>query len=360
MTTTFAERLLAWYAQHQRRLPWRQTRDPYAIWIAEVMLQQTRVETVIPYYQRWMQRFPGVASLAAAEQQQILQAWEGLGYYRRAHHLQQAARIIVEQFAGRFPHTAAQLRQLPGIGDYTAAAIAAIAFDADEIALDGNLRRVFARLLDLPSDPRTPEGERAVRAHAVQLLPPGQAALFNQALMDLGSLICTPRKPACQRCPLLGDCQACANATQELRPLRKARPPIPHHIVVAGVIRRRSRLLLGQRPEDGLLGGLWEFPGGKLEPGEPLGVALQRELREELGVAAQPAAQIGTYQHAYSHFRVTLHALECRLPAGEEPQALEHRQLRWVTLDELSDLPMGKIDRAIARDLTRASSSPTD
>ena len=347
MLHSLTEALLAWYAGHARDLPWRRVRDPYAVWVSEIMLQQTRVEAVIPYFDRWMARFPDVRSLAAASQQEVLALWEGLGYYSRARHLHRAAQVLVAEWGGQLPATAAELERLPGIGRYTAAAIAAIAFATDTIALDGNLRRVLSRLFDLTIDPRSPEGERQLLAHASNLLPGGKAAAFNQALMDLGATVCTPRSPDCSHCPLAEGCQARARGTQEERPVRTARRPVPHRIATAAVLRRNGRVLIGRRPEGKLLGGLWEFPGGKQEPGETLQECLRRELHEELGVEAAIGPALGAFAHAYTHFRVTVHAFDCSLIHGE-PQTLDHSEIRWVEVGNLRDYPMGKVDRAIA------------
>ena len=204
----FAGRLLTWYAAHARVLPWRGTADPYAVLVSEFMLQQTRVETVIPYYQRWMEQFPTVQALAAAPLDAVLKTWEGLGYYARARNLHKAAQAIVSDFGGEIPATVAELRRLPGIGEYTAAAVASIAFNADVPALDGNLRRVLARVTALQIDPRSPQGLAQLNETANRLLPPGRAGDFNQALMDLSTAICTPTKPDCPACPLTDLCQA--------------------------------------------------------------------------------------------------------------------------------------------------------
>ncbi len=342
--------LLDWYATKARQLPWRETTDPYAIWVAEIMLQQTRVETVIPYYKHWMQRFPSIHALAAADMDDVLRVWEGLGYYRRAHNLHKAAKQLVEQHEGALPTTKQTLQSLPGIGEYTAAAIAAIAFGDDAVALDGNLRRVFSRLLDLDLDPRSPEGQQRVRAWANDLLPKGQASSFNQALMDLGALICLPRSPRCEHCPMHTWCLAYEHGTQPIRPVKKTRRPLPHYIAVAGVLVQGDKVLIGRRPEDKLLGGLWEFPGGKQEPGESLEQCLERELREELGITAAVGTTIGRFDHAYTHFRITVHAFFVEIKAGK-PQPLDHEALVWVPPATLTDYPMGKIDRAIARTL---------
>lgn len=348
--------LLRWYARHARRLPWRGRRDPYAVWISEVMLQQTRVEAVIPYYHRWMKRFPRMADLAAASPDQVLQMWEGLGYYRRALHLHQAARSLVSQGRIGLPETAGELERLPGIGRYTAAAIAALAFGRDEVAIDGNLKRVLARLIDLRVDPRTTGGDRRIRAHAEALLPRGRASEFNQALMDLGATICLPRAPDCPSCPIRSACLAFARGTQGRRPVRRARPAVPHRIVGAAVVRRGGAVLIARRPEGKLLGGLWEFPGGKRKGRESLARCVERELEEELGLVVAVGTRLEVFTHTYTHFRVTVHAYACSVKSGR-PVAHEHTAVRWVRPERLHGFPMGKVDRQIAQAL-RTSAVP--
>jgi A/G-specific adenine glycosylase len=347
----FTLELLAWYARHARDLPWRGSGDPYAVWVSEIMLQQTRVETVIPYFERWMRRFPDLASLAQASQQEVLAAWEGLGYYSRARNLHRAAQIVVQEMGGELPRNPQALGRLPGVGRYTAGAIASLAFGVDAPALDGNIRRVLARVFNLAEPARSPVGERRLWELAGEHLPAGQAGDYNQALMDLGATICTPRAPDCASCPVSQFCQARALGVQEQRPVMPQKPVVPHYIVTAAVIRRDEEVLIAQRPLEGLLGGLWEFPGGKLQPGEELAACLQREICEELGVGITVREPLGVYRHAYTHFRVTLHAFHCGLANGAQPQPLEANDLRWVRPDELPAFPMGKIDRMIARDL---------
>jgi A/G-specific adenine glycosylase len=348
MRHPLASVLLEWYEANARDLPWRRTRDPYAIWISEIMLQQTRVEAVIPYYARWMHRFPDLRSLARASQQEVLALWEGLGYYARVRQLHHAAKEVAARHGGRLPSTRDELSRLPGIGRYTAAAIAAIAFGADDIALDGNLRRVLSRVFDLDEDPRSPRGEHKLRRLASAALPHGDAAAFNQALMDLGAVICTPRSPQCGRCPVAWGCLALARGRVDERPVRAARRVVPHHEVAAAVIRRKGKVLIARRPEGKLLGGLWEFPGGKREEGESLKACLRRELREELGIAARVGREAAAFEHAYTHFRVTVHAFECAIRRGE-PRPLEASEVRWVAPLRLPSFPMGKVDRAIAQ-----------
>ncbi len=314
------------------------------------MLQQTRAETVVPYFHRWMERFPTTKALAAAEREEVLAHWEGLGYYRRAHHLHQAAQRVIREHDGELPSDESALERLPGIGRYTAAAIAAIAFDIDTIALDGNLRRVLSRLIDLETDPRTPEGEKRLREAGQALLPKGRAAAFNQAMMDLGAMVCRPVDPFCSDCPIAVYCLAMKRGVQEQRPVRRPRNRVPHYVAAAAVLRHDGRVLIGRRPEGKLLGGLWEFPGGRTEPGESLEACLRREMIEELGVEIQVLAKLGSYEHAYTHFRVTVVAFESRLALGE-PRAREHTEIRWVDIDRLAEYPMGKVDRSIAKDL---------
>lgn len=346
----FAKQLLRWYAKHARSFPWRDSRDPYTIWISEVMLQQTRAETVIPYFERWMLQFPTIEVLANASQQEVLSAWEGLGYYGRARNIHQAARMLMDRFTGALPEEVRLLRKLPGVGRYTAAAIASIAFGKDEPTLDGNIRRVLARFFNITEEARSVNGERILWQLAGQQLPIGRAGDYNQALMDLGAGICTPKSPMCERCPVEDACQARALGVQEQRPVLLKKPSIPHHIVTAAVISRDGRVLIACRPTHGLLGGLWEFPGGKQQAGEDLPTCLRREIGEELGSDIEVGSQIGVYQHAYTHFRVTLYAYQCTLKRGE-PKPLQVEDVRWVATDELGQYPMGKIDRQISRAL---------
>lgn len=321
------------------------------------MLQQTRVETVLPYFERWMRRFPSLQALADASEQDVLQAWEGLGYYSRARNLHRAARLVIEKHGGQIPSGRDQLERLPGIGQYTAGAIASIAFGKDEPALDANIRRVLARVFNVDIPARSPEGERLLWELARETLPSGRAGDYNQALMDLGSSLCTPRAPVCLLCPLAPLCQAFSLGVQEARPVLEAKPAVPHYTVTAAVITKAGQVLIARRPSNGLLGGMWEFPGGKVEQGETLAAGLQREILEELGISVAVGNPFGIYQHGYTHFKVTLHAFCCSLLDGE-PQALHASEIRWVSPGELAGFPMGKIDRQISRRLTQAGSCP--
>ncbi|HNR02132.1 MAG TPA: A/G-specific adenine glycosylase [Anaerolineaceae bacterium] len=347
--------LLNWYKQNARVLPWRGHTDPYAIWVSEIMLQQTRVDTVIPYYLRWLKTFPDIPTLAAAGEDEVLKAWEGLGYYARARALHRAARQLAQENGSRLPEDFGKLLKLPGIGLYTAAAIASIAFGLDHAVVDGNVKRVLARLLPYTQPVNTPAAESELRQLAHSLLPAGMAGDYNQALMEIGALVCLPRNPLCADCPLTVICAAFNQGRQDELPVMKEKAPIPHLEVTAGILRRNGRVLIAKRPADGLLGGLWEFPGGKVEEGETRSAALSRELVEELGITVQVEELFGTYRHAYTHFKVTLYAYTANILAGAI-KPLQHAEVRWVSQTELEDYPMGKIDRMISRDLLNAVS----
>ena len=316
------------------------------------MLQQTRVETVKPYYERWMQRFPDVNTLAAADEQDVLRLWEGLGYYSRARSIHKAARVIMSDYDGVLPSDPALLRKLPGIGDYTAGAIASMGYGLPAACLDGNIRRIYARYYDIADPVRTPQTEKRLWKLAEENLDRERPGDFNEALMDLGSAICLPENPQCLFCPLCGNCLSLQHGTVSERPVILKSEPIPHFIVTAAVIPDESgeRFLLTKRPDKGLLGGLWEFPGGKQEPGESLEECIRREIREELDIGIEVGEPFGVYKHAYTHFKVTLHAFICRHTEGE-PKPLAATELGWFTRKELADLPMGKIDRMIAHKL---------
>ncbi len=355
MLTEFSQSLLIWYDQNARQLPWRNHIDPYAIWVSEIMLQQTRVEAVIPFFNRWMQTFPDITSLANANLQDVLKLWEGLGYYNRARNLHGAAKIIMLSFDGKLPENVNDLESLPGIGKYTAGAIASMAFGQNAAALDGNIRRVLARVFNLEIPARSPAGEKELWRLAEEHLPPGRAGDFNQAIMDLGASICLPRNPQCLLCPLQKLCLSLNLGVQEQRPILPQKKKIPHYVVTAAIIQRNNMFLIAQRPGTGLLAGMWEFPGGKLETEETLEQSLTREIQEELNCKIDVGEPFGVYQHAFTHFRITLHAFFCKIIEGE-PFPVEAKQIAWVEASALKDYPMGKVDRQISRNLTRKPS----
>lgn len=353
-------RLLAWYEVEARDLPWRQTSDPYAIWISEVLLQQTQVETARSQYSKFLTRFPSVASLAAASVDDVLKAWEGFGYYRRARNLHAAARVVRDERGGQLPTTVAELRRLPGIGPYTAAAIASIAFGRDAPVLDGNTIRVLSRLRCVAGDPGRAAVRTTLRQVATNLLPPGDASRFNQALMDLGARICVPRPraPRCDACPLSPHCDAHHRGETGSYPQRRARRAIPHVDVVGGVIwdgapfSPGAYLLIGRRNENDLLGGLWEFPGGRVEAGESFEEALRRELREELGIQIEVLEPFLKLRHAYTHLRITLHVYHCRHIAGE-PRAIDCADWAWASREQLRNYAFSTADRRVIDALER-------
>ncbi|WP_017298566.1 A/G-specific adenine glycosylase [Nodosilinea nodulosa] len=332
--------LLTWYADWGRALPWRNIDSPYAIWVSEMMLQQTQVKTVLPYYQRWLEQFPTVASLAAADQQTVLKAWEGLGYYARARNLHRAAQRIVSEHGGEIPQGFDVITALPGIGKTTAGGILSSAFNLPYAILDGNVKRVLARLVALPVPPA--KAISNLWRLSEHLLDPDRPRDFNQALMDLGATLCTRRQPQCDRCPWQAHCQAYNRNIQSELPMSEAKGPLPHkHIGVAVIWNDDGQILIDRRKQSGLLGGLWEFPGGKIEPGETIEACIAREIQEELGIEIAVGDRLCTVTHAYSHFKVTLNVHHCT-HLGGEPQPLECDEVRWVTLDTIEEFPFPK------------------
>ena len=333
--------LLAWYQEEARDLPWRRTKDPYRVWVSEIMLQQTRVDQGLPYYERFLAAFPDVAALAAADEHAVLKAWEGLGYYTRARNLHKAAQTIVANHEGALPEQAELLQLLPGIGRYTAGAIASICFGERVPVLDGNVKRVLARLYQVESSIDDPATEKQLWALASDLVPQKMPGDFNQAMMELGARLCTPRKPRCAECPVAAHCSGLAAGVQEALPVRSQKKAVPRKEIVVAAIQRDGHYLLGRRPPEGLLGGLWEFPGGKIAPGETHQQALVRECREELGVEVRVGGMVASVQHAYTHFKVTLNVYRCHLEAGE-PRPVTHTELRWVAPEGFSSLAFPK------------------
>jgi A/G-specific adenine glycosylase len=339
--------LIAWFEAHKADLPWRRTSDPYAIWLSEIMLQQTQVNTVIPYYERFLTRFPTVHDLAAAPLDDVLKLWEGLGYYSRARNLHRAAQMVAEEFGGEFPASMDDLQSLPGIGRYTAGAIGSLAFGLDVPVLDGNVIRILTRLFNIAEDVGQSATQKTLWRLAETIVPAGRAGPWNEGLMELGRRICTPKLPDCGACPVADHCAARGLGIQHERPVKSRKAKTPHFDVTAAVTRRADGyILIAQRPTDGMLGGLWEFPGGKREPGESLPDCLRREIREELGIEIAVGAQIGTVRHAYSHFRITLYAFACEYVSGE-PQTIGCADWAWVTVEELDQYAFPVTDQKI-------------
>ena len=342
--------LLGWYAAHRRRLPWRETSDPYAIWVSEVMLQQTQVATVIPYYHRFLERFPTLRHLAAADLQEVLKLWEGLGYYSRARNLYRAAGIVVAHFNATVPDDPTAFRSLPGVGDYTAAAVLSIAYHRVIPVVDGNVKRVLARLLELETPVNRSDSHKRFLAPAAHLICPQQPSAFNQAIMELGALICRPRQPACTRCPLADLCQANRKGTTAAFPKREASRKVPHRHLAIAVILKKGKMLVVQRPENGFLGGLWEFPAvpaktGQLDPAE-----LSKRLCTQTGLTATVDRQLTSIRHAYTHFTLSADIYLCRYVTGRV--RLESAQgHRWATLRTLDRLPLHKANHKFLKAL---------
>lgn len=333
---TLQRRLLTWFYQTRRDLPWRQTYDPYHVWLSEIMLQQTQMDRGIAYFQRWIARFPDLSSVAAASEQEILKHWEGLGYYARARNLHRAAQIMVERHGGQIPCDYAQLRSLPGIGPYTAAAIASIACGQDIPVIDANVARIIARLYDLAEPVKKKECRLRVESLVAALLPAGKARFFNQALMDLGGLICTPRNPACSRCPLAESCLALLRGTVADRPVAAGRKETILIEMATAILCHEGKIFIQQRLADDIWGGLWEFPGGRLEDAEAAEAAVVREYREETGMNVAVCGRITTVTHFYTRYKVVLHCFSCRLADEQCTVRLEAaQQYRWVAPDEL-------------------------
>ena len=357
-------RLLEHYDAHRRDLPWRASREPYRVWVSEIMLQQTRVETVVPYYGRWMERFPTVEALAEADEESVLKAWEGLGYYTRARNLHRSARMVREKFHGALPEDASSLRELPGVGAYSAGAIASIAYGEAVPAVDGNAGRVLSRLFD-------PDGTSGVllQRRAVDLLDPDRPGDWNQALMELGATVCLPRSPRCGECPLACECRAMAEGTQELRPTRKRRSPIRTRVYAVLVGQSpRGELLLVRRPQKGLLGGMWEFPAVELEGGDalaegPLELALTEGWRV---VAERESVTLPTgspyrrvlpeVKHAFTHLKAVYRpmlVMGARDAAGhvtiggDMREQVGDSERRWLAPGQIEAIPLPAAQRRV-------------
>lgn len=335
--TTVPSAVEAWFRESARDLPWRRTKDPYRIWVAEIMLQQTQVTTVLDYYEPFLEQFPTVEALARADRDAVLKAWEGLGYYARARRLHRAARRLVEGHGGTLPRTVEGLKELPGIGDYTAAAVAAFAFGADEPVIDSNVLRVVSRLMVLDTPVDRTDTRRRVEHHLAGWIQEAEdPGRFSEAMIELGALVCTPSSPDCGACPVRPRCRAHAEGRTEELPVTGERPERPHYEVTAGVLVEEGNVLIARRPEDRMLGGLWEFPGGKQEDGESLRQALKREFMEELGLEVSVGEKIVEVPHQYSHLSINLHAYWCRRVGGE-PESREDQPWQWVSPERLRD-----------------------
>ncbi|HEX4148959.1 MAG TPA: A/G-specific adenine glycosylase [Pirellulales bacterium] len=351
-------RLLAWYAAHARDLPWRRTRDPYAIWVSEIMLQQTQVATVEGYFERFLSTFPTVSALAAAPAEQVLRQWEGLGYYRRARQMQAAAQEIDREHGGRFPRDRAQVLALPGIGRYTAGAILSIAFGQREPILEANTFRLLSRLIAYRGDPQSPAGRQALWQAAEELVPVKDAGAFNQALMELGSLVCTPRAPRCDACPVQSLCRAFAAGIQAEVGRAAAKPASTAVREAAVVVRHGSSVLLIERGAAGRWAGLWDFPRFELSGRKPSALAAEarQTLRERFAIDVESLAPLTTLKHSVTRFRITLVCYEGRYRGGR-PAGDGFDSSRWVQPAALVDFPLSVTGRKLARLIANESSA---
>lgn len=355
--------LLDWYDRHRRDLPWRGIDDPYKTWVAEMMLQQTRVATVVDYYERWMERFPDVESVAEAEVDDVLELWEGLGYYRRARFLHRSARTIVEEFGGELPSEAEELEELVGVGPYTAGAIASIAFDRRTPVVDGNVSRVLARLHGVAGDPTDRANEKVFWELAGDMVDPERPGDFNQAMMELGATVCTPQDPSCLLCPVREHCRAFAEGDPEAYPDTASRArQKPVDVVTCPVVAERSGAgpvtYVVKRDADGLLGGLWEFPTAKLEEGDDPDAAVDALLEDEPRLREAREAdgeEIGELTHLFSHIRLSIRIRMRRFEAtalevGDSGER-EDRGAGWLPIDALDEVPMSTAMRRVEREV---------
>jgi A/G-specific adenine glycosylase len=349
--------LIEWYRCHHRRLPWRETDNPYRIWVSEVMLQQTQVQTVLPYYQQFLRDFPDVKTLANANLQMVLKAWEGLGYYARARNMHLSARTILEQHAGKFPSSWEVLRELPGIGDYIASAVLSIAFSQPYAVLDGNVKRVLSRLYEIPEPVNKSSSYKIFRKAADNLLDRRHPGLFNQAVMELGALVCKPKNPLCNACPVKSRCRANQAGHVGQFPKRVRKPKTPLHKIAVGVVYKNSHMLITQRKPAGLLGGLWEFPGGKIREYERPEQACVREIKEEVNLNVAITGHIAQVKHAYTHFRIVMEVFSCRYVSGEV-QLRDPVDFRWITLKEIDQYPFPKANHKFIHLLGKSEASP--
>ncbi len=347
---TFRRRLLAWYAKHQRNLPWRKSSDPYRVWVSEVMLQQTQVETVKAYFKRFMKAFPTVKKLAAADEQEVLRLWEGLGYYRRARQLHAAAQQIVEIHSGRFPRDVPALQTLPGIGRYTAGAIASIAFDSRVPILEANTIRLFSRLVAYREDPTKSVGQKLLWQTAEEVLPRKDISQFNQALMELGSLVCKPNDPNCEECPAATVCLAKEAGLQDSIPFASRKMKLIDVVEAAVVVRKRGQVLLRQCAEGERWAGLWDFPRFELQGEGPLFVRdeLIEKVHQQTGVEIEPAALLTTIKHGVTKYRITLDCYDARWASGRV-KSTKAKPVRWCATNALVDVPLSTTGRKIAR-----------
>jgi A/G-specific adenine glycosylase len=333
--------LMHWYQTHHRSLPWRENSDPYRIWVSEVMLQQTRVKTAVPYFLAFVDAFPTLEDLAKADLEQVLKLWEGLGYYARARNLHKAACRVVSDLDGRIPEKFADFTALPGVGDYIASAVLSMAFGQAHAVVDANVKRVLARLLCLDVPVNLASAHRQFQTIADSLLDRNDPGRFNQAVMELGALVCTPTVSACSVCPIADHCCALSSGRVRTFPLRLKAKKIPCHCISTGIVIKNGKLLVTRRKPAGLLGGLWEFPGGKRLTGETARAACIREIKEETGLDVCISSFLTRIKHAYTHFKIEMDVFYCDYVSGDITLngPIDYQ---WITPMEISRLAFPK------------------
>ncbi len=343
------EDLLSWFDANGRKLPWRVSYSPYQVWISEIMLQQTQVKTMLPYFHRWMARFPDAPSIVKAPEDEIMRFWEGLGYYARARNIRKAAQMMVTEHGGEVPGDFDSVRKLPGVGRYTAGAIMSFAFNADYPAPDANAWRILARVFDIAHPSGSKEFAETVWRVASNILPPGRARDFNQALMDLGSIVCLSSEPSCAKCPLSFCCAAFRKGLIADRPVKARKKTTARIVRAAAVVVSEARVLIRKRPETGLMPNLWELPGGEVPEGKSPELALRHIWLEELGIRLGPMEGLCVIKHSHTSFRVTLYAFWCGGPNPAPDPADNAAQLRWASMNELEKLAFSSAHRRIIR-----------
>ncbi len=342
MKKKFQRNLLNWFRENHRDLPWRRTRDFYHIWLSEVMLQQTQVVKVIDYYQNFLDKFPTLFSLAKADLEQVLLLWQGLGYYSRARNFHRAAQKVVADYNGKIPENIGDFKKLPGVGDYIAAAVYSMAIGEPVPSIDGNVKRIVARIFEIQAAINTSAGEKSVKSRVSELFDESHPGEFNQAMMELGALTCKPQNPLCSQCPVKNFCQAFKNSSQGKFPIKIKKKPVPKYELAIGAIFHEDKFLLVKRNLYGMLGGLWEFPGGKIESPELAAEACERLIFEKLKLTAHVQRQIGNIEHTYSHFKIKGHVFLCQT-GFVKPTLRDHDDFAWVNFAESERLPLHAI-----------------
>ncbi|KXG75283.1 A/G-specific adenine glycosylase [Thermotalea metallivorans] len=340
------ENLICWYRQNHRKLPWRETQNPYAIWVSEVMLQQTRVETVIPYFQQFMEKFPTVEALAKAHEEEVLKAWEGLGYYSRARNLHRGAKVVAEHYGGRIPHRLKEIKKIPGIGSYTAGAILSIAYGQPVPAVDGNVMRVFSRVFCVQEDIGGEKTKKEMEKIGAVVIPPENPSFFNQGLMELGALICTPIAPKCIACPIFEACCARQKGIQHELPIKKKKTKVKEVFLEVGLVWKGDKLLITKRPGDSLLAGLWGFPAVEREKGWERGKSIRQELKDTYGMEVTGAKHVLDATHIFTHLKWHM---EVYVACFMEEAKIEYPPVQWVTLKEIKQYPIPTAFRKVLK-----------